>query len=81
MAIRVRFAPSPTGLLHLGNARTFLLAWLSARSQHGTVVFRLEDIDSPRVKPWAAEPRFVAALERIRDRLAAQRETLREQGL
>ncbi len=35
----------------------------------------------PLLKPWAAEPRFVAALERIRDRLAAQRETLREQGL
>jgi glutamyl-tRNA synthetase len=50
-----RLAPSPTGAQHVGNARTFLLAWLSARSQNGTVVFRLEDIDSPRVKPWAAQ--------------------------
>ena len=50
-----RLAPSPTGAQHVGNARTFLLAWLSARSQNGTLVFRLEDIDSPRVKPWAAQ--------------------------
>jgi glutamyl-tRNA synthetase len=50
-----RLAPSPTGAQHIGNARTFLLAWLSARSQNGTIVFRLEDIDSPRVKSWAAQ--------------------------
>ncbi|QDT56860.1 Glutamate--tRNA ligase 1 [Caulifigura coniformis] len=50
-----RLAPSPTGAQHVGNARTFLLAWLSARSQNGSVVFRLEDIDSPRVKAWAAQ--------------------------
>ncbi len=50
-----RLAPSPTGAQHVGNARTFLLAWLSARSQAGTVVFRMEDIDSPRVKPWAVQ--------------------------
>jgi len=46
-------APSPTGALHLGNARSFLLAWLSSRQQHGQLVLRVEDIDSPRVKPWA----------------------------
>jgi len=57
-----RLAPSPTGAQHVGNARTFLLAWLSARSQNGSVVFRLEDIDSPRVKPWAAQQ----ALEDLR---------------
>jgi glutamyl-tRNA synthetase len=50
-----RLAPSPTGAQHVGNARTYLLAWLSARSQNGAVVFRLEDIDSPRVKSWAAQ--------------------------
>jgi glutamyl-tRNA synthetase len=50
-----RLAPSPTGAQHVGNARTYLLAWLSARSQNGTLVFRLEDIDSPRVKPWATQ--------------------------
>src|SRR5437870_2943627 len=54
-AVVARLAPSPTGAQHVGNARTFLLAWLSARSQSGTIVFRLEDIDSPRVKPWAAQ--------------------------
>ncbi|WP_164100557.1 tRNA glutamyl-Q(34) synthetase GluQRS [Candidatus Laterigemmans baculatus] len=48
-----RLAPSPTGAQHLGNARTFLLAWLSARSRGGRVLLRIEDIDSPRVKPWA----------------------------
>lgn len=50
-----RLAPSPTGAQHVGNARTFLLAWLSARSQQGAIVFRMEDIDSPRVKPWAVQ--------------------------
>lgn len=50
-----RLAPSPTGALHLGNARTFLMAWLSARQQGGRVILRIEDIDSPRVKPWALQ--------------------------
>src|SRR6185369_4956848 len=50
-----RLAPSPTGAQHVGNARTYLLAWLSARSQGGRVVLRIEDIDSPRVKVGAAE--------------------------
>ena len=45
---------SPTGAQHVGNARTYLLAWLSARSQGGRVVLRIEDVDSPRVKPGAA---------------------------
>lgn len=49
--VRGRLAPSPTGALHLGNARTFLLAWLSIRAQGGTVVLRIEDLDGPRVKP------------------------------
>ncbi len=48
-----RLAPSPTGALHLGNARTFLGAWLSARKRSGRVILRIEDLDSPRVKPWA----------------------------
>jgi glutamyl-tRNA synthetase len=50
-----RLAPSPTGAQHVGNARTYLIAWLSARSRGGRVVLRIEDIDSPRVKPRAAE--------------------------
>jgi glutamyl-tRNA synthetase len=48
-------APSPTGAQHVGNARTYLIAWLHARRQGGRVVLRIEDIDSPRVKPGAAE--------------------------
>ena len=50
-----RLAPSPTGAQHVGNARTYLIAWLSARAQGGKVVLRIEDIDSPRVKAGAAE--------------------------
>jgi glutamyl-tRNA synthetase len=49
--IRGRYAPSPTGPLHLGNARTALFAWLSARSQGGAFVMRVEDLDGPRVRP------------------------------
>ncbi|MBK9384216.1 MAG: tRNA glutamyl-Q(34) synthetase GluQRS [Planctomycetes bacterium] len=50
---RGRLAPSPTGALHLGNLRTFALAWLSIRSRGGSVVLRIEDLDGPRVKPEA----------------------------
>lgn len=49
-----RLAPSPTGALHLGNVRTFMIAWLRARSRGGRVVFRMEDLDHPRDKPGAA---------------------------
>ena len=50
-----RLAPSPTGALHLGNARTFMVAWLRARSQGGRVVMRMEDLDHPRDKPGAGQ--------------------------
>ena len=53
-----RLAPSPTGAQHLGNARTYLLAWLSARSKGGTVRLRVEDIDTPRTKPDATAQLF-----------------------
>src|SRR5262249_46301349 len=53
-SIRGRLAPSPTGAQHVGTARTYLIAWLSARSQGGKVLLRIEDVDSPRVKPGAA---------------------------
>ena len=49
-----RLAPSPTGALHLGNVRTFMIAWLRARSQGGRVIYRTEDLDHPRDKPGAA---------------------------
>jgi len=47
--MRGRLAPTPSGHLHLGNARTFLATWLAARSQNGSVVLRVEDIDRDRV--------------------------------
>lgn len=50
-----RFAPSPTGAQHLGNARTYLLAYWSAKQRQERLVFRVEDVDSPRVKPWAVQ--------------------------
>lgn len=50
-----RLAPSPTGAQHLGNARTYLLAYWAARQADAKIVLRLEDIDSPRVKPWAMQ--------------------------
>jgi glutamyl-tRNA synthetase len=50
-----RFAPSPTGELHLGNARTALLSWLWARQADGEYTMRVEDIDLPRVRAGMAE--------------------------
>jgi nondiscriminating glutamyl-tRNA synthetase len=46
--MRVRFAPSPTGHLHVGNARTALFNWLLAKGQHGTFILRIEDTDLER---------------------------------
>ncbi|MBC7785583.1 MAG: tRNA glutamyl-Q(34) synthetase GluQRS [Burkholderiales bacterium] len=46
-----RLAPSPTGSLHLGNARTFLATWAMARHGGWRVILRIDDIDTPRVKP------------------------------
>lgn len=52
---RGRYAPSPTGPIHVGNARTALAAWLSVRSRGGAFVWRLEDLDTPRAVPGMAE--------------------------
>jgi glutamyl-tRNA synthetase len=49
--MRVRFAPSPTGSLHIGGARTALYNWLPARHEHGTLVLRIEDTDAERSTP------------------------------
>src|SRR3977135_3564856 len=46
--MRVRFAPSPTGQLHVGNARTALFNWLLARGQSGAFILRIEDTDVER---------------------------------
>jgi glutamyl-tRNA synthetase len=51
MSMRVRFAPSPTGVLHIGGARTALYNWLLARGQGGTFVLRIEDTDRERSTP------------------------------
>lgn len=53
--VRVRFAPSPTGDLHLGGAWTALAAWALARSEGGCTVLRVEDLDPPRVVRGSAE--------------------------
>lgn len=62
MTARGRFAPTPSGPMHLGNARTALLAWLSCRAQGGAFVLRMEDLDKPRERPGAA----AAILEELR---------------
>jgi glutamyl-tRNA synthetase len=59
---RGRYAPSPTGALHLGNLRTALLAWLVARASGGAFVLRMEDLDTPRTRLGAA----VAILDDLR---------------
>ena len=51
--LSTRLAPSPTGALHLGNARTFLVNWLLARQRGWKVILRIEDLDGPRVKRGA----------------------------
>ena len=48
--VRVRFAPSPTGYLHIGGARTALFNWLFARKNHGRLILRIEDTDMERLK-------------------------------
>lgn len=48
-----RLAPSPTGYMHLGNARTALLAWLLCRASGGHLILRLEDLDAQRVRDFA----------------------------
>ena len=53
--LRVRFAPSPTGVLHIGGARTALYNWLLARGRGGTLVLRIEDTDRERSTPGNVE--------------------------
>src|SRR6201999_3300269 len=55
MSMRVRFAPSPTGALHIGGARTALYNWLLARGQGGVLVLRIEDTDRERSTPENVE--------------------------
>ena len=92
--VRVRLAPSPTGTLHIGTARTAVFNWLFARNQKGSFLLRIEDTDKERSKPeftqnileglqwlgidWDEEP--VIQSERVEQHRDAIR-TLLEQGL
>jgi len=58
--MRVRFPPSPTGALHIGNARTALYNWLLARGHDGTLVLRIEDTDRERSTPENVDTIFAA---------------------
>ncbi len=59
MSVVTRFAPSPTGFLHIGNVRTALVAWLFARSQNGKFILRIDDTDIKR-----SEERFTDGIKR-----------------
>src|SRR5271170_5615214 len=59
-SVRVRFAPSPTGMFHIGSARTALFNWLYARHTGGTFILRIEDTDAARNKPEYVEVIFQA---------------------
>jgi len=60
MKVRVRFAPSPTGYLHVGGARTALYNWLFARHHGGTFILRIEDTDRTRYQEDALEDLFTS---------------------
>lgn len=51
MTVRVRFAPSPTGMLHVGGVRSALQNWIYAKQHHGVLVLRIEDTDAARNRP------------------------------
>ena len=53
--VRTRFAPSPTGYMHVGNLRTALYTWLIARSHGGTFILRIEDTDQGRLVEGATD--------------------------
>ena len=55
MEVRTRFAPSPTGYLHIGGLRTALYAWLFARKNGGKFILRIEDTDRNRLVDEACE--------------------------
>src|SRR5262245_6334690 len=56
MTVRTRFAPSPTGYLHIGGVSTALFTWLFARQAGGQFLLRIDDTDADRNKPEALQP-------------------------
>src|SRR5215207_4771574 len=56
MTVRTRFAPSPTGYLHIGGVRTALFNWLYARRHGGQFILRIDDTDAERNRPEALQP-------------------------
>src|SRR5437879_11281505 len=56
MTIRTRFAPSPTGYLHIGGVRTALFNWLLTRQMGGQFILRIDDTDAERNRPEALQP-------------------------
>src|SRR5213592_4170039 len=56
MTVRTRFAPSPTGYLHIGGVRTALFNWLYARKHGGQFILRIDDTDAERNRPEALQP-------------------------
>ena len=71
MPVKGRFAPSPSGRMHLGNLFSFLLAWLSVRHEGGSLVLRVEDLDPVRCQPAHAwqHPRNTAAVSAFGEEL------------
>src|SRR5690242_15732985 len=78
MTVGVRFAPSPTGRLHVGNARIALVNWLYARKHGGFFLLRMDDTDLERSKPEHAEAieRDMAWLGLRHDKFARQMDRL-----
>ena len=70
--LRVRFAPSPTGFLHVGSARTFIFNWLYVRHYGGTMVLRLDDTDVER-NTEATDLRGLAFYEMIASHYAGDK--------
>src|SRR5262245_29335023 len=56
MTLRTRFAPSPTGFLHIGGVRTALFNWLLTKRHNGQFILRIDDTDTERNKPEALQP-------------------------
>ena len=77
--LRVRFAPSPTGFLHIGSARTFIFNWLYARQNGGTMILRIDDTDVERNTEASLNSIF-DGLTLARSRMGRAVQTIRTSG-